>query len=79
MRLPAPGLVVFIGDGLPFGILPPFGLITVVAQQLSCLALSIGMRHDLAQLVVNKGFAGAVLMITSPSGLRSSVVCSERR
>ncbi|QIQ72228.1 hypothetical protein [Pseudomonas coronafaciens] len=41
------GLVVFVGDGLAFGILPPFGQATAVAQQLGGLALAIGVGQDL--------------------------------
>ena len=56
----ANGLVVFVGDGLPFGILSPFGQATAIAQQLGSLALAVGVGQDLAQFVVGKGLVGAV-------------------
>ncbi len=59
----ANGLVVFVGDGLPFGILSPFGQATAVVQQLGGLAFAIGVGQDLAQFVVGRGLAGAIRMV----------------
>ncbi|KTB97833.1 hypothetical protein AO387_25750 [Pseudomonas syringae ICMP 11168] len=59
----ANGLVVFVGDGLAFGILSPFRQATAVAQQLGSLAFAIGVGQDLAQFVVGKGLAGAVRVV----------------
>ncbi|RMR93119.1 hypothetical protein ALP78_101375, partial [Pseudomonas coronafaciens pv. striafaciens] len=59
----ANGLVVFVSDGLAFGILSPFGQATAVAQQLGSLAFAIGVGQDLAQFVVGKGLAGAIRMV----------------
>ncbi|RMV30619.1 hypothetical protein ALP12_01888, partial [Pseudomonas savastanoi pv. phaseolicola] len=59
----ANGFVVFVGDGLPFGILSPFGQATAIAQQLGGLAFAIGVGQDLAQFVVGKGLVGAVRVV----------------
>ncbi len=59
----ANGLVVFVSDGLAFGILSPFGQATAVTQQLGSLAFAIGVGQDLAQFVVGKGLAGAIRMV----------------
>ncbi|RMO77061.1 hypothetical protein ALQ34_02176, partial [Pseudomonas syringae pv. maculicola] len=56
-------LVVLVGDGLPFGILSPFGQATGVAQQLGGFALAVGVGQDLAQLVVGEVLAGAVRVV----------------
>ncbi|KPW07451.1 hypothetical protein ALO42_200012 [Pseudomonas syringae pv. atrofaciens] len=59
----ANGLVVFVSDGLAFGILSPFGQATAVAQQLGSLAFAIGVAQDLAQFVVGEGLAGTIRMV----------------
>ncbi len=59
----ANGLVVFVSDGLTFGILSPFGQATAVTQQLGSLAFAIGVSQDLAQFVVGKGLAGAIRVV----------------
>ncbi|RMW11254.1 hypothetical protein ALO98_200194 [Pseudomonas syringae pv. tagetis] len=57
------GFVVLVGDGLPFGILSPFGQAAAIAQQLGGLAFAVGVGQDLAQFVIGKGLAGAIRVI----------------